>query len=294
MSLLGIDLGNLGRWTEEASMQAEASRTRAYAEATNDDHPLHLSGAIAPPLFAAVAISEPIAKALDLLIAREEHRWGLHAGQDMTFHAPIVPGMRLHSRAAPVGVQPKPRGTNIVIRAETCDESGALLVVQYLTLFFRKRYDGEPVGEMPPEHRIPPEARAAARAAGLVFTAESTVALDQTMRYAEASGDHNRIHLDQEWAISVGLPGIIVHGMCTLAMASRAVLRAACGDDPLRLRRLAVRFARPVFPGQRITTLVWPAETSAGRATYGFETLNPDGKAVLTDGLAEVASADRG
>lgn len=299
MSLLHVELANLGRWTEEKVLQVDASRAQAYAAATNDDHPLHARGILAPPLFAAVPISEHIVQALDSVIARDNHRWGLHAEQDMSFYAPIVPGMFLHTRAAVVGVQPRPRGTNLVIRTETYNSAGdngarTLLVVQYLTLFFRRIFDGNPSGEAPPDHRVPADAKAAARAAGQIVTAESTIALDQTIRYAEVSGDHNRIHLDQEFAISVGLPGIIVHGMCTMAVASRVVVRGACGDDPTRLRRVAVRFARPVFPGQTITTHVWPAGARDGRAIFGFETLNPDGKAVLTDGLAEVAAVGAG
>ncbi len=53
------------------------------------------------------------------------------------------------------------------------------------------------------------------------------VALDQTERYAAASGDDFAIHLDDEFARRVGLPGRIVHGLCTIAFAGRAVLEAA-------------------------------------------------------------------
>ncbi len=43
------------------------------------------------------------------------------------------------------------------------------------------------------------------------------------VRYAEAGGDHNPIHLDEHVARSVGLPGVIAHGMYTMALAARAV-----------------------------------------------------------------------
>jgi acyl dehydratase len=43
------------------------------------------------------------------------------------------------------------------------------------------------------------------------------------VRYAEASGDHNPIHQDEAVATSVGLPGVIAHGMYTMALAARAV-----------------------------------------------------------------------
>ena len=77
------------------------------------------------------------------------------------------------------------------------------------------------------------------------------------MRYAAASGDDFAIHLDDEFARSVGLPGRIVHGLCTMAFTGRAVLEAAGVDDPRAIRRLAVRFSAPLFPGDTLTTRVW-------------------------------------
>ena len=62
--------------------------------------------------------------------------------------------------------------------------------------------------------------------------------------YAEASGDDNPIHQDEEVALAVGLPGVIAHGMFTLALASRAVEQWAGG--PGRVRELGAKFTRPV------------------------------------------------
>jgi acyl dehydratase len=107
---------------------------------------------------------------------------------------------------------------------------------------------------------------------------------DQTFRYAEASGDPMPIHLDDELAKSMGLPGIIIHGLCTMAFTSLALIEHACADDPTRLRRLAVRFAKPVLPGQTITTRIW----SDGEGAYAYETASEDGAVVIKDGLAEI------
>jgi len=79
--------------------------------------------------------------------------------------------------------------------------------------------------------------------------------------------------------------------MCTMAFASRAVLDAVAGGDPARLKRIKVRFSKPVFPGETLTTRGWVVESGAGRTTYGFETLNARGSAVLRNGLAEVLDA---
>ena len=83
---------------------------------------------------------------------------------------------------------------------------------------------------------------------------------DQTYRYAEASGDNMPIHLDAEIAKSVGLPGIIIHGLCTMAFTSwAAIARVLRRRSRKLLKRLAVRFSRPVLPGQTITTTFWAA-----------------------------------
>ena len=94
------------------------------------------------------------------------------------------------------------------------------------------------------------------------------------------------IHLDADVARRAGLPGIIGHGLCTMAFTARAVVEAACDGDPSRLSRLGVRFARPVRPGQIIETRIWqiaPTELE-------FETYTPDGTPIITGGRAEIGT----
>jgi acyl dehydratase len=94
------------------------------------------------------------------------------------------------------------------------------------------------------------------------------------------------IHLDDDFAKAMGLPGIIVHGLCTMAFASRAVISATCAEDPARLQRLAVRFAKIVQPSEKVTTSVWEGDGSR----FHFETVSDNGNVAIKDGLAEVAS----
>ena len=72
-----------------------------------------------------------------------------------------------------------------------------------------------------------------------------------TKRYAAASGDPNPIHTDPEFAKNVGLPGIILHGLYTMAQVARANT-AAAGGDPRSLKRLSVQFRGMGFPEQEI------------------------------------------
>jgi acyl dehydratase len=62
-----------------------------------------------------------------------------------------------------------------------------------------------------------------------------------TVRYAGASGDFNPIHIDEEFAVAVGLPGRILHGLWSMAQVARAATDAA-GGDPTALRSLSVQF----------------------------------------------------
>lgn len=73
------------------------------------------------------------------------------------------------------------------------------------------------------------------------------------------------------------------------AFTSWAALEQFAGSDVTRLKRLAVRFARPVLPGQDITTRFWDVATDGGGPAYGFETSVGD-DLVIRDGLAVIAS----
>ena len=70
-----------------------------------------------------------------------------------------------------------------------------------------------------------------------------TVTRADLVRYAAASGDHNPIHQDEEVARSVGLPGVIAHGMYTMALAARAVATWFPGAEVVSL---GCKFTNPV------------------------------------------------
>ena len=84
-----------------------------------------------------------------------------------------------------------------------------------------------------------------------------------TKRYAEASGDPNPIHIDEEFAKKVGLPGCILHGLYSMAQVARAHTDAA-GGDPRSLKRLSVQFRGMGFPEQEIVVTSTVKEASNG------------------------------
>jgi acyl dehydratase len=83
------------------------------------------------------------------------------------------------------------------------------------------------------------------------------------VRYAGASGDFNPIHIDEEFARAVGLPGRILHGLWTMAQVARAQTEAAGG--PEKLRRLAVQFRGMGVPEQEVVVTGTVREASDGR-----------------------------
>lgn len=277
---MSFDTANLGQWSDEVEFKVEAERTTAYAAATNDDIPAHVGGDVAPPVFAVVPIWEPMGAAVAQVVSTDILPMVVHGEQDMYFHQPIRPGMVLRSKAAPWGLQVKLNGTAVIAKTETRDENGDLVNEQFMTAFIRGVTDGESAGRDAPDHKLPESSRDADPVADVAQTIDD----DQTFRYADASGDRMPIHLDEEFAQSVGLPGIIIHGLCTMAFTSHAVVESVADGDSTRLERLAVRFSKPVLPGQTITTRIY----DLGEGAYAYETVNPDGDPVVKDGRAEV------
>lgn len=85
-----------------------------------------------------------------------------------------------------------------------------------------------------------------------------------TARYAGASGDFNPIHIDEEFARAVGLPGRILHGLWTMAQVARAQTEAAGG--PEHLKRLSVQFRGMGVPEQEVVVKGAVREQRDGRA----------------------------
>jgi acyl dehydratase len=106
-----------------------------------------------------------------------------------------------------------------------------------------------------------------------------------TVRYAGASGDFNPIHIDEDYAKSVGLPGRILHGLYTMALLARAETEAAGG--PGKLKRLAVQFRGPAVPEEEITITSTVNEQRDNRAIVTV-TATQRGKAVIRGATAEI------
>jgi acyl dehydratase len=108
-------------------------------------------------------------------------------------------------------------------------------------------------------------------------------------RYAGASGDFNPIHIDVEFAKSVGLPQNILHGLYSMAQVARACTNAA-GGDPRSLRRLSVQFRGMGLPEQEIVVTGSVKEEGDGRVIVAAEAVQGE-KRIIRNAEAELETA---
>ncbi|MBS1882946.1 MAG: MaoC family dehydratase N-terminal domain-containing protein [Actinobacteria bacterium] len=276
---LRFGLDRLGEWTESREFEITPERLASYARASNEAAPALLDGEVAGPVFAIVPIWDVLHEATGPVVPEAAAPHVLHVGQEIRYRAPLGPMGPVKARAAVVGVHPKSSGTIVLIKGEIADPGGEVLAELFVTEFYRGVTADGGGGD-----RLPDSGPAAADGDPDATVSEQ-VDLDQAERYAEASGDHNAIHLDQQAAQAVGLPGTIVHGLCLLAVASRAALRVGGAEGTGRTKRLGVRFSKPVRPGESLLTRVWRIDE--GR--LAFETIDNAGEVVLRDGFVELS-----
>ncbi|MDT5263384.1 MAG: hypothetical protein QOI90_10 [Mycobacterium sp.] len=280
---LEFDDAGLDVWSDEETFEVTRDRLVEYAEATNDPIAAHRNGDVANPVFAIVPVFESLLiPAVDVMPVELIPRV-VHGEQDFHFRRAIKPGDKLVSRGKMTGYEGLDNGTRATIVLECRTEDGELVNEQYVTTFVRGFNAGKKIGELSPSHKFDPALREQAPVAKLVQHFDE----DQTVRYAPAAGDPMPIHLDEDIAKDAGLPGIIGHGLCTMAFTSWAVLTEVGGSDVNRLKRFAVRFSKMVIPGDDLETRIWKVKSENGVTTYAFETARGD-EFVITDGLAEI------
>jgi acyl dehydratase len=107
-----------------------------------------------------------------------------------------------------------------------------------------------------------------------------------TVRYAGASGDFNPIHIDEQFALEVGLPGRILHGLWSMAQVARA-LGGAAGDDPSALKSLSVQFRGMGRMGEEIVVSGTVGDVSDGVATVKLDAVQGTTK-IIKGAVAEL------
>ena len=191
-----------------------------------------------------------------------DDRWMYETGIDMTrqvhgeqrirIHRPLPASGTVVARTRITDVFDKGPGKGLVMLFETelTDKAtGGRLATNVATSFARGDGGiGGPNGSPPAPHPMP------TRAPDTVF--EQKTLPNQALFY-RLCGDRNPLHADPAYAATGGFDRPILHGLCTFGHAAAAVVRRCADYEPDRVTDLAVRFTRPVFPGETIRTEMW-------------------------------------
>ena len=182
----------------------------------------------------------------------------LHGEQVTEVPEPLPPSATVVNRGHVAAVYDKGKGALFLLDVTSEDAEGRRLAFNRYSLFIRglggwggERGPSGAVGETPERE---PDA-----------TVAQEVPADQALLY-RLSGDRNPLHADPQMAAVAGFERPILHGLCTLGFAARALLETVAGQEAGRFRRIRCRFARHLFPGETLITEIW--REKKGRARF--------------------------
>lgn len=264
-----------------------------FAAGVDDNNPWYFhdereEGIIAPPML-SVALTWPFGKDADQYWDADKFPLELlvrqvHYTETIEFHRVMRPGDKLTIVADLASVMPHRAGTFLTIRCRATDSSGEPVFTEYAGSLLRgvkctdKGAGAENVPEVPK-----------LEGDGLPLWEEELHVHPLASHVYDGCADiFNPIHTSTKFAKSVGLPGTIVHGTCTLSWALRDIVNREADGDPRRLKRVSCRFSGMVKPDTNITLrLLGKAETDIIDRAF-FEIENADGKNAISDGYVEL------
>jgi acyl dehydratase len=279
-SLVGTKVGPL-------ATEIDVRWTMAYAAGIGDSLPAYMdtrcAGVIAHPLF-PVCFEWPAAQSIRhktrANLSQDEAARGVHAMQHTVLHRAIRPPECLTTTAELIGIERRRPGAYEVVRFETVDEKGAPVCTTYSGNLYRQV---EVKGADRPADilKVPAcssfgEPRAEIKA---------PIAAGAAHVYTECARIWNPIHTDAAVAARAGLPGLILHGTATLALAVSQIIEAEASGDPLRVAQICARFgAMVLMPSEIVVRINGREKSDDGEAVF-FETLTADGGRAIRDGI---------
>ena len=190
----------------------------------------------------------------------------LHAEQSLVLHAPLPAEGELTSQLFIERIVDKgeAKGSILYSRREIADASGRPLATERRGTFLRGNGGhGDALAAGVDASSFQPLQDVPAGAPDLTVTLPTRQ--DQALLY-RLSGDRNPLHADPAIATGAGFRAPILHGLCTYGIASRALVSMFCAHDASRVRRVDVRFSKPVYPGEALRTDAWQLE--CGRIAF--------------------------
>lgn len=209
----------------------------------------------------------------------------LHGEHKLTILRPLQPDMKVKCRAVIQDVLDKRSGALVSVRVEAFCE-GDLLCINDFQLFIRGigNFGGSSTSIASVVAPQPPTGHAEK-------TVEVVTQPNLALIY-RLSGDYNPLHADVGLAQMGGFSRPILHGLCTLGIATRLIIKEVLHGDPTRVASISCRFTSPTIPGDRLRVCMWGLRGS----TIFFQVLNLSNKGtiVLDRGIMEIKPAAAG
>jgi len=196
----------------------------------------------------------------------------LHGEQQLILHQPLPTSGKLVTTGKITHYYDKgqDKGALIIAKSDTMNESGAHFFTSIITIF--SRLDGGFGGEKSPKKTLFVPDRAPD------VTIKALPGKDQPLLY-RLSGDTFQLHADPEFAALAGFKSPILHGLCTLGYACRALIGVFCPMAPEKVKRIDCRFSKPLYPGVSIETRIW----KNGRGSALWKTINAQSEEIVID-----------
>lgn len=273
--VVGLEVGAV-------SQTLDARWLMAYAAGIGEADPRYYDtqkpgGPVAHPMFTA-SYEWTVAHTLRAKTLKPEMlAAGVHTSHHLVIHRRPEASDRLLTRGQILGIKPVRSGTLVVTRYSTVDRNGRpVTTTDYGSIFRGITCEGEASAAVPPLDRPAAPAGDEVR-----WSAAVPISAQAAHVYSECARIWNPIHTDIAVARAAGLPGLILHGTATIALAVSQVVRHDVGGDPARVTELTARLTGMVRMPSTLTV--------RGRARAGgliaFDVVDERGDIVLRDGV---------
>lgn len=283
---MGLNRDFIGKELERRSHTVTQDEIAKYAAVIGGAGNTAYASGVAPPSFPVIyelPFLETIWSDPELNGGEEQAKKNVlmlvHGDQKMVFVKPLMAGMEVAFSAEVSDIQDKGSGEILALRSQSMVD-GEVVCESNWGLFVRGIGSGRKSGGGKKPSAPKPEDTPKPKPS---FTSTIKVPADITPRYADASNDHNPIHLDENVAKQAGLKGVVVHGLCTMSMAMQKIIDGCLGGAPESLKSLAARFSAPVYPGDTISLECF----KVGEGAIEFEA-SSNGVKVVKGGFAEL------
>lgn len=260
-----------------------------YSAAIGDANPRYFddessNGIIAHPIY-PVVISWNIIGRIQEFIVSEKFPTELllsqvHYTEHLEIHQPLSPGLELVIKGQIVAILPHRAGTHVIIRLVAREKEGAPVFTEHIGAMLR---GVECIGGSSGKESLP-IVQNISDAVDPCWT--STLSIDKLMPfvYDGCTDIVFPIHTSIKFARMVGLPGIILQGTATLALAVTELVNRELNREPTRVKSVSCRFTGMVLPGSNISVRMIEKRKNNTATDLLFDVCNIDGKRVISSG----------